>query len=581
MVNKVVRNVAELNFDAVKEDLIEYLKNRPEFTDYNFEGAGLNAILDVLAYNDHYTAFYANMIANEMFLDSAQIRSSIVSNAKLLGYTPNSNTAARATINLQLNNIPGTTTSVSIPRGTKFNAVNEGVTYVFYTIEEYFATSTGGFLVENVQMVEGKEFNFRYTVDNSAEQRYEIPNDNIDISLIQVEVLLSAGDTEGQIYTRVDNVSDIDGDSFVYFIEENSDGKYEILFGDNVFGNRPEDNNVIDIRYNINNGSAANFIPTFTLSGSIQGFSDVTITTVEASNSGSERQTKESVRTLAPKAIQTQNRAITAEDYRTLLLRDYPNIIDAKVWGGEEAVPPQFGKVFIALLPKENFIITDSIKEFILDSVIKPFNIATVIPEIVDTQYMDILVDSTVFYERNNTTLTANQLADVVRQEILDFSDDFLSRFDKTFHYSNFICLIDETENSIVSNETNIKARITVDSFINTNFRYDIQFNNPITPGSVISSGITLSDGNEYFIDDDSNGVLRLFRVSSGQNIYTINNFGTVDYTTGQVIIDCLNVFTGDTFSVTMTPSKRNLESLREQILRIQEENITITIEEN
>lgn len=579
------RNVTGLDFQEIKQSLKTFLKNQNEFSDFDFEGSGMQVLLDTLAYNTQYTNFYANMIANEMFIDSALLRSSVTSFAKLLGYTPRSATSARAKINIRVNNVSGNPANIVLNKDTKFTGLKDGVTYIFYTDRDYIATAATNYTFENIELFEGKRFNFSYTVNNSLEQNFVIPNDNVDVSTMEVFVRDNPASVLEERYEPAMSMTDYEPTQPLFFIEENSDGKFEVMFGQNVYGKQPSNGNVIRIAYTICAGDAPNGIRTFTLSGNIESYSNFTITTVESSNSGAERESTENVRKLAPKSIQVQNRAITAEDYRTIILRDYPNVDDVKVWGGEEASPLQYGKVFITLLPKENFTITNSVKTFVRENVIKPFNITTILPEIVDVVYIDIIPEIKITYETKSTTENINQLLLKAKQSVMNFQDDFLNRFDKTFLFSRFVNVIDNTDPSFVSNETSFKCKITQSTIKNKNFTYRFNFNNPIARGTLTSSGIVLSDGITHFVEDgpnpcsiSGNQVLRLYKIVNDERVITDNDVGRVNYETGQVSLININIFDSNEVSIMVTPKNQNLKSVRENILRIKESDINITM---
>ena len=575
-----IQNISELNFNSIKTNIKEYLKSQDEFSDFNFEGSGLSVLLDILTYNTQYTSYYANMIANEMFLDSAVLRSSIVSNAKLLGYLPRSSTSAKANISLQFNNVPsGNTSDIIVPSGTKFTASVDGQSLIFFTTESYSTNASNNYTIENIEIVEGRKFSFEYVVDNTLRNSYVIPNDNVDINQLKVLVQESVSNLNIETYNRVLDSSDLNPTALVYFIEENTNGNYEISFGKGIYGNEPANGNIITLEYVISKGSIANNVSKFSLSEPISGYSDITITTNQPSYAGSERETKDSIQSLAPISYQTQNRAITSQDYRNLLLREYPNIIDVKVWGGEENNPPQFGKVFISLLPKENFVITDSIKGFILDNILKPYNITSIFPEIINEEYIDIIIDSTIYYDKSKTLLRGDEIRSLVKEKIKEFTGKSLGRFDTILHYSNLTSNIDDSSESIISNENDLKIYISKETFPTVNYKYIFQFNNSIQKSSITSNEITLSDNIKYSIDDDGLGNIRLYRTVNNSKIYNTSFIGIVNYTKGEIEITSLNILT-DILRIYSIPVSKNLVAKRNQILRITDNNISVSLTE-
>jgi hypothetical protein len=570
-----VKDISQLDLNSIKNSIKTFLKSQTEFQDYNFEGSGLNVLMEILSYNTQYISYYTNMIGNEMFIDSALLRSSIVSSAKLLGYTPNSSNSAKASIKLQFNSVDSSINSIIVPANTIFTSSKDGKVYLFYNPESYTALRSNNFITEPVNLIEGKKLSFSYVVDTSNDQKYEIPNDGVDISTVLVNIQNSVNDIVFDRYKRVKDFRGLDSESKIFYIEENSNGRYQIFFGDGLLGTSLENGNVINIEYNLTSGSNANNINLFSLSSIISGNSNVTVTTITPSYAGSEKESKESIRNIAPKSFQTQNRAVTSQDYRNIILRDYPNILDVKVWGGEDAVPRQYGKVFIALLPKENLTITKSIEEFISTTILKPVNISTVTPEFVSIDYLEILPIVNLTLNNSKTVLTTNQIIEIVKNIIVAYAAQNLFKFDKTFYSSNLSSKIDSSEPSIVSNEMSIKCRLSKKTFVNSLYTYEFNFNNAIRVGSIISSAIQLSDTLTYYIEDDSLGNLKLFRIVSGEKLYSLGNIGTVNYSSGLVKVNNISALS-KTFEINMIPKSNNIVGLREQILSITRENITI-----
>lgn len=573
----VVRSVTDIDHNGIKNSLKTFLKSQQEFSDYDFEGSGLNILLDVLAYNTHFTSFYANMIANEMFIDSASMRASVTSLAKMFGYIPRSATLSRARLQVQFNNVVNSPPNISIPKNTKFTAIKDGVNYVFYTDKDYNALASKNYKIDSVDIFEGKRMLFKYEVNSQFNQKYVIPNDNVDIFSLKVYVQDSETSSRQDIYQPGISTAQYSPNSLIYFIEENNEGKYEIYFGQNIYGKEPLNGNIVYIEYTICAGSASNDIGTFYAGSSISGYNNFTLTVLEKSNSGADRETIESIRKLAPKSIQVQNRAITAEDYRTLILRDYPNVSDVKVWGGEEASPLQYGKVFITLLPKPGFTITKSIKEFVVNQVIKPYNITTILPEIVDAQYVDIIPTITVTYQQDKTRLTRTELENRIRDNVTAFSTNFLNRFDKSFLYSKFVSQIDNTDASFISNETSYVCRIKKTPFIGLTSNYIFDFKNEVMQGTILSDGFVLQDSITYYIDDSGNN-LRLFKIVNNNKIYVDNNVGTVDYSKGLITVKGLNFLSGSEFSMKAKPKNQNFVSKQENVIRIQQIDTNITM---
>ena len=358
-------SVSELDFDNIKANLKTFLQGQSEFQDYDFEGSGFAVLLDLLAYNTHYLGFNANMLANEMYLDSADIRKNIVSLAKMLGYTPNSCRASNATLSIRINNVPTGTTSIAMDKGTVFTTSVNGTTYEFVTNQNYtIQPEAGVYNFSNVKIYEGTLVTFKYTVDTSdVDQRFIIPSANADTSTLKVSVQNSVSDTTTTTYSLATSLSDLTSTSKVYFLQEVEDNKFEVYFGDGVLGQSLSDGNIVILEYVVTNKTDANGASAFTLSSDIDGFSNVTITTTTNAANGAEAQTKESIRYNAPLQYSAQDRAVTSSDYETIVKTVYPNAQSVSAWGGEDDEEPQYGVVKIAIKPISGSTLTTATKE--------------------------------------------------------------------------------------------------------------------------------------------------------------------------------------------------------------------------
>ena len=400
-------SVSDFDFDAVKLNLKTFLQGQSEFQDYDFEGSGFAILLDLLAYNTHYLGFNANMLANEMYLDSADIRKNIVSLAKMLGYTPTSARASNAILSVKVNNVPSTTTSLTMDKGTVFTTSVDGTSYQFVTNQSFSVQPNAGvFQFDNVNVFEGSLVTFKYTVDtNDVDQKFIIPSNNADTSTLKVSVQTSSSDTTTEVYSLVNSFSGLNDTTKSYFLQENDDGRYEVYFGDGVLGKKPVDGNIIVLEYIVTNKTEANGASTFTLSGDIDGFSDVTITTTGNAANGSEPQTKDSIRFNAPLQYTSQDRAVTSKDYETIVKSVYANAQSVSAWGGEDDETPQYGVVKIAIKPISGSTLTNSTKESIKTQ-LRKFNVVSVRPEIVDPETTSILLTSNVKFNAESTTKT-------------------------------------------------------------------------------------------------------------------------------------------------------------------------------
>ena len=593
-------SVSDFDFDAVKLNLKTFLQGQSEFQDYDFEGSGFAILLDLLAYNTHYLGFNANMLANEMYLDSADIRKNIVSLAKMLGYTPTSARASNAILSVKVNNVPSTTTSLTMDKGTVFTTSVDGTSYQFVTNQSFSVQPNAGvFQFDNVNVFEGSLVTFKYTVDtNDVDQKFIIPSNNADTSTLKVSVQTSSSDTTTEVYSLVNSFSGLNDTTKSYFLQENDDGRYEVYFGDGVLGKKPVDGNIIVLEYIVTNKTEANGASTFTLSGDIDGFSDVTITTTGNAANGSEAQTKDSIRFNAPLQYTSQDRAVTSKDYETIVKSVYANAQSVSAWGGEDDETPQYGVVKIAIKPISGSTLTNSTKESIKTQ-LRKFNVVSVRPEIVDPETTTILLTSNVKFNAESTTKTNDTIKSNVITALTNYNTNTLNQFDGVFRYSKVIGLIDNTDNSIVSNITTIKLRKDFTPTINVSSKYNVFFRNALfnphsghnaAAGGILSSTGFKIDGDAdtiYFLDDDGQGNIRRYSLSGSTRTYANNTQGTIDYSTGAITINSLNVSVVENIrgaastviELTVTPQSNDVVPVRDQILNIDTANSTITVE--
>lgn len=545
-----------LDFDTIKQNLITFLQNQSIFSDYNFTGSGLNVLLDVLAYNTGYLGYYLNMVANESFLDSAKLRESVVSIAKQLGYLPQSRHAAEAIINLIISppNNSNPPATLVIPQNTQFITSVNNVNYTFGTTVDYTValnTNNNTYALNNVTIVEGLPFTFTFTVDTTIpNQAFVIPNSNVDISTISVRVQNSITDTTITVFNQANDINTIDGTTAVYFLQEVNDEQYQIYFGDGILGQALVNGNLIIVQYTACNADAPNLASTFVAAQPIGGYGNIAITTTQAAFGGAERETIESVRFNAPKSYQVQGRAVTVNDYTQILTTQYPNINSLSIWGGEDNVPPVYGSVFISLQPKVGFTITETIKQFIINTILGPVNVLTVTPVIIDPNYIFLNISSTIKFNPSLTTLSPNAVQAEIIDTINNFSNNEVSKFNTSFYYSSLVSQIDQTDPSIVSNVTSIIMQQRIVPILNQTQAATVNFttNNSIVPGSIISSnfvsnalGFSVLPGDVHGLNDDGNGNIQIFK-KSGSNIVVVKaNAGTVNYSTGLINITALN----------------------------------------
>ena len=589
--------VSDLDFDDIKSNLKTFLQKQSEFQDYDFEGSGFAVLLDLLAYNTHYLGFNANMLANEMYLDSADVRKNIVSLAKMLGYTPTSPRAPKANIDITLNNATGA--SVTMAKGTTFNTTVDGTTYQFVTNAAHtISPSSGVYKFSNLEIFEGTLVTFKYTVDTSdPDQRFLIPNVNADTSTLKVTVQNSVSDTSTQTYTLATGITSLTSTTQVYFLQESDEGKYEVYFGDGVIGKALSDGNIVILEYIVSNKTDANGASSFTLSGNIGGFTNVSIVTTSNAQGGAEAQTKESIRFNAPLQYGRQDRAVTTSDYETLVQEIYPNAQSVSAWGGEDDETPVYGKVKIAVKAASGSTLTNTTKTDIVTQ-LRKYNVASVTPEIVDPETTSIILETTAKYDERATTKTAATLKSEIITALTNYSSNTLQKFDGIFRHSKVTGLIDDVDTSLLSNVTKITIRKTFTPTLSESTRYDVYFRNGIfnphsghkssTGGVISTTGFKVpNDTKIYFLDDDGEGNIRRYYLVGSVRTYVNNTQGTVNYSTGQITVNSLTIAsienirgaTSTVIEVTVEPASSDIVPVRDQILEIDTANSTITVE--
>lgn len=598
MANTNKLNISELDFDTIKTNLKNFLSSQTEFQDYNFEGSSLSILLDILSYNTHYLSYIANVTANEIFLDSADIRNNIVSLAKMIGYTPSSVRAPRASVDVRVNNAKAN--NITMAKGTSFTTSVDGTSYTYLNNEDITINAVDGvFNFADVTLYEGTLATFKYTVNNQdTDQKFIIPNNRADTSTLKVIVQNSTTDTTQTTYSLSTDLVDVDNTSKVYFIQEGNDGKFEIYFGDGVVGFKPVDGNIVILEYIVTNAQESNGAGSFSLSSNVGGFTDVTITTNSVSQGGSQGETKESIKFNAPLYYSTQNRAVTTSDYETLVKQLYPNAISVSAWGGEDDEIPIFGVVKIAIKAASGSTLTTQTKSDIVTKLQK-YNVASVRPDIVDPETTSVELSSTVKYNANATSKSAETLKAEIINKLNTYNTGTLQKFDGVFRYSKVTGLIDNTDNSILSNITTLKIRKTFTPLLSTSTKYQVYFRNALfhphaghlsdTGGILASSGFKV-DGdtaNVYYLDDDGNGNIRRWYYLNGVKTVINATQGTIDYATGTLTINSLNIAsvenirgaTSTAVEVTVVPSSNDVVPVRNQIIELDTANSAINVQ--
>ena len=589
--------ISELDFDGIKSNLKTFLSQQDEFTDYDFEGSGMSVLLDVLAYNTHYLGYNANMLANEMYLDSADLRSSVVSLAKQVGYTPTSCTSSTATINVLVNNASGA--SLTMSRGTKFTTTVDGQSYSFVNNADVSITPVSGvYQFSNLSVYEGSYLNYKYTANTSdIDQRFIIPNDSVDTTTLTVKVQESSSDATTNTYTLATGITGLDSTSKVYFLQEVEGGRFEVYFGDGVTGKAIEDGNIVILDYINGNRDAPNGATTFSLSGTIGGFSSATITTVSNASGGTGLESITSIKYNAPRDYSAQDRAVTAEDYKTLVKSLYANAQAVQVYGGEDAETPDYGKVYISIKAKSGSNLTVATKESIVTS-LKSYAVASVTPVIIDPETTFITLVVNFKYNSGITTKDVSTLQTNVLTKIASYNNDTLEDFAGMFRYSKLIEAVNDADTSILSNITTVKMYKYFTPTLNSGLKYTLSYNNALynphsghnaSGGGVISSsGFKVNNDsslNEHFLDDDGAGNLRLYYLSGTTRVYTDTTYGTINYSTGEVILTSAHITsisnvdgaTSTQIRVFATPSSNDIVPVRNQVLSIDTSNSSIT----
>ena len=591
-------DISELDFENIKGSLKRFLSNQNEFKDYDFEGSSLSILLDLLAYNTHYLAYNANFVANEMFLDTAQLRSSVASLAKLVGYTPNSARAPIADLKLVIND--GTGSIITIPAGTKFTSSIDDLTYSFVTVADKTVQPVDGvYTAQSLNVYEGTYVSYNYTYDEQdIDQRFLISSDRVDTTTIKVVIQNSASDVTTNVYTKATSITELDGTSKVFFLQEAEDGQYEIYFGDGVIGKKLDDGNIINVSYVVTNKTEANGATSFSLSGSISGFTDITVTVNSSAQGGAEPESLQSIKRNTPDFYSSQDRAVTIEDYKSKVKQLYANTQAVSAWGGEDAETPFYGRVYISILPTSGSNLTDSTKARIVTD-LKKYSVASVTPVIVDPETTNVLLTSTIKFDEKVTTKTSDTLKSNIITTITNYNTNTLQSFDTIFRHSKLTGLIDDTDESILSNITTVRLRKSFIPTIGSSTKYTINFANALynphsghasVEGGILSSTGFKIDGdttNIWFLDDDGQGNVRRYRMDGSVRSYGNSTQGTIDYLTGKVEVNSLNVSNienirgaaSTVIEVTVKPNSNDLVPIRNQILEIDVANSSVTVE--
>jgi hypothetical protein len=588
--------VTNLDFEDIKLSLKEYLRASDTFTDYNFEGSVLSQLIDVLAFNTYYSALNANLVANEVFFDSASIRENVVSLAKLVGYTPRSARTSKATITMDME-IPPSIPTLTLKKGVAYTGSNGEGTFVFSVLDditrEAYIDSNGNRKITftDIEIYQGNIIDINYAVDTSVKQNFVVPNENADVTTLRV-VVDEINNSIPQTYRTVKDITEIGASDRVYFLQETKNEKFEVIFGDDVFGRRLKNKDVITMQYVVTNMDSANLCTNFNFIGALEYNGNLitsinpTITTTIKSVGGAQPESISSIKYLAPRYYASQKRAVTVRDYETLVAELYPNLESLSVFGGEDADPPQYGKVFIVAKPNGAEKLTTTGKQE-LQKEIKNYSVLSVIPEILDPSFVYLEFDSFVYFDVNRTRRTSQELNELVKKTIFAFgSSKDINRFNGKFKYSKLVAEIDDSDVGITSNITRIRLRKNLQVLSNIFVSYQVCFGNRISQNSdVISSGFKISGENTnytfYFEKLAGTNTLAVFRFEGDQKKYYSRNIGNLDYERGEINISAINVnrtLDGTGYiKFSVIPASNDIIALRDLYLTIAEEDVKVT----
>jgi len=590
-------NITDLDFDDISKNLKNYLKGQSTLKDYDFEGSNISLLIDLLAYSSHVSAFNANIVASELFLDTAQIRKNVVSRAKEIGYTPTSATASSATIDLQVNNplIGGETpTSLTLNRGHKFKTVYDGFNYPYVLLESQTITPLNGvFKFENLEIYQGTMNSDIFAYNGQIQnQRFPLTEELVDTSSITVTVQSTGGSSSA--WSQSTDISSVNSNSTVWYVQENDQGLFEVYFGDGVVSAEPLDGDTITISYLVTNENHTDGSSLFTMTDSVGGNTDVTLITKTNSSGGKDKESIDSIKFAASKFYTSQNRLVTVDDYKSKLQTLYPGADSISVWGGEDNEPPQYGKIFIAIKPSQTVNKLTSSEKTLLKQKLKTLNMLTVRPELIDADVIDILVNTSFKYNPKATTKTVSELETLVRAAIITHDSTYLSGFDGIFRHSVLATDIDSAESSILSNITTVKLRKTISPTFNQSKGYTIDFGsgnafyNPHSGHNKAGGGILETSGflvsgftDTFYFDDDGDGNLRRYSITGSTRVYADNQAGTVDYSNGKITTTGVNILstinTDDTIHFTVKPNSNDSVAFRNNLLDINSSLIDVT----
>jgi hypothetical protein len=579
-------NVSELDFATIKDSIKAHFRSQSKYNDWDFNGSGLSVLLDVLAYNTHYNAMVAHLSLNETFLDSAQIRGNVVSHAKLLGYVPRSLASSKAVLNVVVT--PGVTVAnqATILRGTRFSTVVDQVSYYFVALESHVAPVVGGkYTFTNIPVRQGTLKRMIYRVDTSlGNQKFEIPDANIDTSTMRVRLKANTESDSYSIYTQFVSLVNINENSQIYYLQETPQGLYEIYFGDGILGKAPTANNIVEIEYVYTDGTVADGASLFTSVDAISGYSSIDVTVATDSYGGGVRESIESIRYNAPLTFTAQNRAVTADDYRAIILKNVANVEAISVWGGEDDIVPNFGKVYISVKPIGAETLTTAEKTAILSSVLAGKNVVSITPILVDPEYTYLELDVFFKYNGNLTDRALVELQTIVREAVIAYNNDDLLKFDGVFRHSKLLRRIDNSEPSILNSTIRVfMYKEAIPSNTNNNY-FDLNFSGPIYQSSsdsfVLSTNSFLVGGIEHYFRDfavEGSYDRKIFMIKLVNGaVEKVKEVGMLYASTGNITVSGFITDTTTAIRFTVVPNSNDIAPKRNQLLSIDLQEVVV-----
>lgn len=581
-------NVSELDFDTIKQNFKDFLATQSEFQDYDFEGSAMATLLDVMAYGIHYTGVYSNMALTESDMLSAIVRKNVVAGAKAIGYVPSSPKGARANFTLSLNltahsgTIP---TSFTVPKGTNFSAVAEdGSSVNFVTFDDNTLIDTGisagqpatEILVGTVFVVQGSFGQQAWSKDATDTQRFIMTQPDIDTDFIQVTVQPNGEyDTEKNVWEQENNLVNVGPETEAYFISEVENELVEIYFGNNTIGKALESGNFVTAEYITTLGAAGNNLSGFTVDSGIGSYARTlfTVSNETVASDGADREGLDSIKHNAPLDYQRQNRVVTIDDYKAIILREFPNIAAINAWGGEDADPPEYGKVFVSVKPVTGDVVSPATRKSIETDILAKFNVVGIVPQLVDPEFIECNFNVTINYNKDRTTLKASEIETAVQEAIEDHFDTAVFDYNQSFKYSKLMAVIDDVNRSIINNYTTLTISKEITPVTGPS-SYTIAFNNEIVAGSVATGEWTRTDATVARLQDDGTGFMNLIVGS----MVVQRKVGTIDYSTGKVSLPDFNPLlqnAGDQIRFTATTTKHDVDVLRNDLLILGTNDIT------